>query len=63
LHLAALAYASNKPDSISSKNSDREAYTAIQNNDTQGALMDLSPAMKSIDNIVDNLTSTTTAGR
>jgi hypothetical protein len=41
-----------------------EACTAIQNNDTQGALMDLNLAIKSIDNIVGNLTSTTTtAGR
>lgn len=40
-----------------------EACTAIQNNDTQGAIMDLNIALKSIDNIVGNLTSTTTAGR
>jgi hypothetical protein len=30
---------------------EEEAYTAIQSNDTQGALMDLNLAIKSIDNI------------
>ena len=40
-----------------------EAYTAVQDNDTQGALMDLDLAIKSIDDIIGNLTSsTTTAG-
>ena len=42
-----------------------EAYTAtaIQDNDTQGALMDLDLAIKSVDDIIGNLTSsTTTAG-
>ena len=39
-----------------------QACTASQNNDTHGALVDLSLAMKSVDNIVGNLTSTT-AGR
>jgi hypothetical protein len=29
LHLAVLAYASNKPDSISSKNSDRRSVYSI----------------------------------
>jgi hypothetical protein len=38
----------------------QEACTAIQNNDTQGALTDLNLAIKSIDNILSNLTSTTT---
>jgi hypothetical protein len=37
-----------------------QACTAIQNNNTQGALMDLNLAIKSIDNILGNLTSTTT---
>jgi hypothetical protein len=39
-----------------------EAYTAVQDNDTQGALMDLDLAIKSIDDIIGNLTSSTTAG-
>jgi hypothetical protein len=39
-----------------------QACTAIQNNNTQGALTDLNLAIKSIDNILGNLTSTTTAG-
>jgi hypothetical protein len=40
-----------------------EAYTAVQDNDTQEALMDLDLAIKSIDDIIGNLTSsTTTAG-
>ena len=40
-----------------------EAYTAVQDNDTQGALMDLDLAIKSFDDIIGNLTSsTTTAG-
>ena len=34
-----------------------EASTALQDNDTQGALMDLNLAIKSIDNIIGNLTS------
>jgi hypothetical protein len=38
----------------------QEACTAIQNNDTQGALTDLNLATKSIDNILGNLTSTET---
>jgi hypothetical protein len=38
----------------------QEACAAIQNNDTQGALTDLNLATKSIDNILSNLTSTTT---
>jgi hypothetical protein len=38
----------------------QEACTAIQNNDTQGALTDLNLAIKSIDNILSNLTSSTT---
>jgi hypothetical protein len=33
---------------------EEEAYTAIQSNDTQGALMDLNLAIKSIDNIIGN---------
>ena len=41
-----------------------EAYTALQDNDTQGvALMHLDVSIKSIDDIIGNLTaSTTTAG-
>jgi hypothetical protein len=39
-----------------------QACTAIQNNNTQGALTDLNLAIKSIDNILGNLTSTTTVG-
>ena len=40
-----------------------EACTAVQDNDTQGALMDLDLAIKSVDDIIGNLTSsTTTAG-
>jgi hypothetical protein len=39
-----------------------QACTAIQNNNTQGALTDLNLAIKSIDSILGNLTSTTTAG-
>ena len=31
-----------------------EACTAIQSNETQGALMDLNLAIKSIDNIIGN---------
>jgi hypothetical protein len=38
----------------------QEACAAIQNNDTQGALTALNLATKSIDNILSNLTSTTT---
>jgi hypothetical protein len=38
----------------------QEACTAIQNNDTQGALTDLNLATESIDNILGNLTSTKT---
>jgi hypothetical protein len=40
-----------------------EACTAIQNNNTQGALTDLNLAIKSIDNILSNLTLTTTTAR
>jgi hypothetical protein len=62
LHLAALAYTSNKPNSIS-RTQIEEACTAVQDNDTQGDLMDLDLAIKSIDDIIGNLTSsTTTAG-
>jgi hypothetical protein len=32
------AYASNKPDNVSSKNSDREACTALRANDTLPSL-------------------------
>ena len=39
-----------------------QACTAIQNNDTQVALIGLNLAIRSTDNIVGNLT-TTTAGR
>jgi ribosomal protein S20 len=39
----------------------QNASTAVQNNDMQGALMDLDLATKSIDNILSNLTSTTAA--
>ena len=41
-----------------------EAYTALKDNDTQGgALMHLEVSIKSIDDIIGNLTSsTTTAG-
>jgi hypothetical protein len=38
-----------------------EAYTAVRDNDTQGALMDLDLAIKSIDDIIGNLTSSTTS--
>jgi hypothetical protein len=59
LHLAALAYASNKPDSIS-RTQIEEACTALQDNNTQEALMDLDLAMKPIDDIIGILTSSTT---
>jgi hypothetical protein len=61
LHLAVLAYASNKPDSIS-RTQIEEAYAALQDNDTQGgALMHLDVSIKSIEDIIGNLTSSTTA--
>ena len=42
---------------------EEEVCTAIQSNDTQGALMELNLAIKSIDNIIGKLTSrTTTSG-
>jgi hypothetical protein len=43
---------------------EEEVCTAIQSNDTEGALMKLNLAIKSIDNILGNLTSRTrTSGR
>ena len=39
-----------------------EAYTAVQDNDTRRAINDLGLAIESIDDIIGNLTATTTAG-